>query len=103
MTNAAHTPGPWDFDDYADHVSYFSDATKRKGDYDFRVEFPDEMPKAEAEANACLIAAAPELLEALEDMAELVEANLVTHEVHDNAWQEVFDKALAAISKARKG
>jgi hypothetical protein len=62
MTNAAHTPGPWDYDNYADHVSYFSDASKRQGDYDFRVEFPDDMPETEAEANARLIAAAPELL-----------------------------------------
>jgi hypothetical protein len=56
MANAAHTPGPRDFDNYADHVSYFSDASKRKGDYDFRVEFPNDMPEAEAEANAPLSA-----------------------------------------------
>jgi hypothetical protein len=64
MTNAAHTSGPWGRDHYADHISYFSPA--RKDDYAFRVVFPDDMPEAEAEANASLIAAAPELLKAAE-------------------------------------
>ncbi len=68
MTNATHTPGPWDFDNYADHVSFFSDGYSRKDDYAFRVEFPDDMPAAEAKANARLIAAAPQLLEALQFM-----------------------------------
>jgi hypothetical protein len=62
ITQAAHTRGPWGLDHYDDHVSYFSPA--RNDDYAFRVEFPDDMPEAEAEANATLIAAAPTLLDA---------------------------------------
>jgi hypothetical protein len=92
MTNAAHTPGPWDFDNYADHVSYFSDASKRKDDYDFRVEFPDDMPEAEAEANARLIAAAPELLEALKDTLRRCEGE---------GWSEPETRTIrAALDKA---
>ncbi len=80
MTTTAHTPGPWQFDNYADHVSYFSDASKHKGDYDFRIEFPDDMPEVEAEANARLIAAAPTLLQALgQAQAAIEEATDIMH------------------------
>jgi hypothetical protein len=41
-------------------VAYYSDA--REDDFTFRVKFPDDMPKAEALANAQLICLAPELL-----------------------------------------
>lgn len=103
MTNASHTPGPWDFDNYADHVSYFSDANKHKdkGDYDFRVEFPDDMPEDQAEANARLIAAAPQLLEALEHFFNIM------HDYESSRRKGyvklALDQARAAIGKAKGG
>lgn len=61
----------------------------------------DEIIDVMDESDLELHNAAPNLLEALEDLAELVEANLVSHEVHDDAWQEEFNKAIAAIKQAK--
>jgi hypothetical protein len=98
MTNAAHTPGPWDVDNYPDHVSYFSDASNRKPDYDFRVDFSEDMPEEEAEANARLIAAAPDLLEALEELL------FMTHpDTFGGSMEEARATASAAIAKAKAG
>ena len=103
MTNAAHTPGPWDFDNYADHVSYFSPA--RKDDYVFRIDFPDDMPEAEAEANARLIAAAPRLLKELERMLGLYVARLQDDgctDEHISTMPQIIEPR-AAIGEAQGG
>ena len=94
MTQTAqHTQGPWGADQYADHVSYFSPA--RKDDYAFRVEFPDDMPEPEAEANAVLIEAAPDLLAALQAIVEMIDPYSL-----DKEGREAHGKALRAIWKA---
>jgi hypothetical protein len=56
----------------------------------------DELPESEQEANACLIAAAPELLSALESMVCLYEIMNARNPYTDSRPLE----ALAAIAKA---
>lgn len=84
-----HTPGPWELvkqeDDFEiKHKVYFIGSV-----YDFN-QFPEN------EANARLIAAAPDLLEALEYMIE--EA---TSGQFSNPSEEEIQKARAAIAKAK--
>ena len=73
-----HTPGPWTWD--CDHVE-----TEASGHIVAHVygQYPTY------EANARLIAAAPEMLEALKAVA-----------IIRNGWPEVFDQVDAAIAKA---
>lgn len=53
----------------------------------------------ETEANACLIAASPDLLSALKDMVEMFEAHINGEEGPDDAASR-WDKARMAIAKA---
>jgi len=79
-----HTPGPWIIDsDDGDIIEVVS------GDY-FIADVHRLEPKDEWRANARLIAAAPELLEALEELVDL-------YEYEDNVSRD----ARAAIAKAR--
>ena len=83
-----HTPGPWDMDE---------------GDYGiYQIETSDQIaevfshhPDEELKANARLIAAAPELLEALR---ELLEYDGGAFCVCDDPY--AMDRARAAIAKA---
>jgi hypothetical protein len=83
-TKAAHTPGPWE--EKFGGVYIISETGKRCMSTH---EIPLYM-KQIREANARLIAAAPEMLEALE--------SCVTHGYYGSQ-----DKVLAAIQKARGG
>jgi hypothetical protein len=67
--NTQHTPGPWDYDYYDDHIALSS--PKHPDDYFARVEFSPcvdtspwdgDSPMTEDVANTKLIAVAPELL-----------------------------------------
>ena len=92
----AHTPGPWRTNG-ADVVSNNgSPVSKVILNYNRTIAFDTE--RAEAEANASLIAAAPDLLEALKDMThglpELLENIGYTDE------EGMIEKARAAIKKA---
>lgn len=51
----------------------------------------------EQEANAKLIAAAPELYEALDELCKLDECDVYTAE----SWAQSFEKARKALAKAR--
>lgn len=51
-------------------------------------------------ANACLIAAAPDLLEALKDMLPFVINTCKSHIESRELWPEFVNKAKAAIAKA---
>lgn len=72
-----HTPGPWRVDTHCNVMHK-----------DAMVAFPCISGGLNQEANARLIAAAPDLLEALEDIAAY----------YPNSWAE--DVARAAIAKA---
>lgn len=51
------------------------------------------VPRTEAEANACLIAAAPEMLRALTDIAFLVERGWIPPDDEDfDTWNRVADE-----------
>jgi len=61
MSKAQHTPGPWNASSHGDIVS------AKHGEVDICAVF-GRPQLGEGEANASIIAAAPELLEALKDI-----------------------------------
>ena len=76
--NEKFTPGPWFVD--ADFYVYGGDGRKNQGEYFDGVEFPlvcdaesDSRDRTENKANAALIAAAPEMYEALKKLKECLE------------------------------
>lgn len=87
--SALHTPGPWRVERYLGR----EDSWFVRGPFDERVCGQGSGPVVEA--NARLIAAAPELLEALE--AVVCINNLTSHEQRRTA----YEKAATAIAKAR--
>ena len=104
-----HTPGPWEV--IGQHVftklgaanAHGSKASERDGWNIATInpwactnqdEEEEDMPVSETMANACLIAAAPDLLEALEYMLE-------TCPGIDNVGDEARKQARAAIAKAK--
>lgn len=101
MTTTQHTQGPWDYDCYGEHFSFFGNDGRE--DYSFRIEYNEEMPEAEQLENSHLIAAAPELLSALSNLIE--DHKRMFPEAHPNstiAWEECEEvmAAFAAIAKA---
>jgi hypothetical protein len=97
---SAHTPGPWKVDQqrraHGYNVAVFS------GDIavaDVPGIGKDPANDPEADANARLIAAAPELLGALDDLAWIVEAGRV-EPVARAEVDERLERARAAIAKA---
>lgn len=105
-----HTPGPWRLVETDEgHEIHFGSritspgrfrAQHRPVEYEHSL-FPDESQYyAEAVANARLIAAAPDLLEALEALvAEQNGPPLLGR--HEASWREAMAKAEAAIAKAK--
>lgn len=90
-----HTPGPWWLQ--ADGVGWYVECTPERGHsvayVRAEVEEDDpDTPDAEKEANARLIAAAPDLLDALKELLDQDEHG------EDEIW--VRNKARAAIAKA---
>lgn len=89
MRATQHTPGPWHVDNYepafASHKTYIYSGTPGTS----RTAVASIMRHAESEANARLIAAAPELLAAL---------MLITH--NDTCNCDTCGIARAAIAKA---
>lgn len=93
---ASHTPGPWavpDIDGVWDDTIpiHALDGSVVGTAWPLTYRCGDDDP--ETQANARLIAAAPELLEALRNL-------LSTPEVEDLADEEVWQKAVAAVAKA---
>lgn len=100
----AHTPGPWLFiNDWPDMRIESADGKRVIADYDTSfIEYPDD---DENEAKARLIAAAPELLEALVHAREWVREYMSTYDIpEDDADTDVcvaLRSANAAIAKAK--
>jgi hypothetical protein len=61
---------------------------------------PDDLKQVERTANARLIAAAPELLEALQGMIEVYAVNCAPNSLADGTEQELTLLARAAVKKA---
>jgi len=94
MSNAQHTPGPWERDD--GYIVSLHNHEKIATVHDWTTEDEDI---DRAKANARLIAAAPELLEALENRPVLLEEDTIeSFRERYIAWQRRRD---ASISKAR--
>lgn len=104
--HAKHTPGPWEARKGAGwYVARprYREATLAVGmDYVTLVTSPSETPwndDVESEANARLIAAAPELLKALEGITEEVRNVGYSPAIeHLGPW---VNQAIAAIAKAK--
>jgi hypothetical protein len=89
-----HTPGPWSLDelDSAGSIAIYQlNAPTRSALAEL------EIPDVESEANARLIAAAPELLDALENLLALVEGECPSLLEDDHHYTQVK----AAIAKAK--
>lgn len=61
----------------------------------------EDTPADLQEADARLMSKAPELRDKVEDLAELIETNLVTGEVSREAWEEELKAALAVINAVK--
>ena len=106
-----HTPGPWELGDEGVYIGSVYDADGLRVAF---VYFQDEKsetgrPRQEEEANARLIAAAPDLLEALSDALDLLAEidNAVRDEHRRNGAPQsksvagiIADRARAALAKA---
>lgn len=95
-----HTKGPWNFDGHGINMAggcRFATLTNVPQKYENETWNP--MPRKEVEANACLIAAAPELLEALELLLNGAQAAVKNGLVNPQINGGII-KARAAIAKA---
>lgn len=100
---SAHTPGPWEMKRLIDNSGKPYSTL-----YEAHIDITPCMiwapiGNAEQEANARLISAAPELLEALETAAEWMESLRASGDAGYWNWSEgdQYSKALAAIAKAK--
>ena len=95
--SAKHTPGPWSYPRYPNGVSTLVYAAAGGKPEAFPVASATYgVPDEEREANARLIAAAPELLETLETLLSLHDARVDTAD----AWNVSMEEARAVIAKA---
>lgn len=93
-TNNTHTPGPWILGTY-DHAVH--NITGPKGEMPFIATIPSG--RDNREANARLIAAAPDLLAALQAMMTIAEITTAANQ--DGLINcDILAKARAAIAKA---
>lgn len=99
MTSTTQTPPAWDYDTYDDHFSFYAESCKT--DYLFRLDFSDEIAEPEVRRSLNLIAAAPQMLEALEwqEMADADPAAARPKGYYDRA----AELRRAAIAKAKAG
>ena len=95
MNTPKHTPGPWET--YGDDKSDIRPATKA-GKNRIIAQCPGY--KTERQANARLIAAAPELLEALQSLYGMGEWQRTITEEMGSTVGRAYAKARAAIQKA---
>ena len=98
----AHTPGPWAVDSgealnvRAPHGGIVAQLHHLKG----RHGMGGRLPGGEAVANARLIAAAPELLEALHQLIVVIGLTAIKYKSDLDILQEAVDEARAVIAKA---
>jgi hypothetical protein len=102
MSEIKHTPGPWSVNTAAEYCGTRVDGPNGRGvahaiQRDAHPVHGQGITQAEAEANGRLIAAAPELLQALRDLIGSVPgpANW-----HTDAASKAVDRAVAALAKA---
>jgi hypothetical protein len=108
---SAHTPGPWTTSHYEDRnfpwqirpVPHYEGGPKLHGSAGAVAAIPDSRLHDQA-ANARLIAAAPELLEALRHLeGQAVQQNEAYGNPNSPSMYEALTEARAAIAKATGG
>ena len=99
--SAQHTPGPWKIDHFNTSTGcYQISGHEQVLNLAFVQDYSDEGDSdQEAKANARLIAAAPDLLEALKDLIASASPTEKEHPRMFAAWQQ----ARAALTKAKGG
>lgn len=95
MSEQSHTPGPWEIERYSDGLIQIVGNVRAVSDHEEHVTTVVEAVTRGDEANARLIAAAPELLEALRACV-----SRITDEVADAEFLDEVEQARAAIAKA---
>ena len=95
MTDTKHTPGPWVWEHWQMGLTA-QNGTSVLAYYDYEGMSLHGKTEDEHEANAHLIAAAPDLLEALEAIVATWDGPKYNHFMADN-----IDLARAAIAKAK--
>ena len=90
MNQSNHTPGPW----HTQGCTIYAGENRIAQTWDTC----DDFPTPEMEADAHLIASAPELLQALESMIDAYQRHFDAMPV---AWQSYDDYARSVISKAK--
>ena len=107
MTDTQHTPGPWEFFLWADHMPHAGlpssvglpcDADDSYTIADFTEEHSADISKEEQFANARLIVAAPVMLAALERVT--LSSSLV-NDCKDGQDRNIFQACLDAIAQAK--
>ena len=93
MTQTAHTPGPWRAGASTFYPGLDGPLTMRVYTDHQPTEF--EVTGDNIAANACLIAAAPDLLDALTECVALMHADNPA-----DGWADAIDTARAAIARA---
>ena len=91
-----HTPGPWKLDEHQNDAYHLVGARQDYSDESLIFRMDCNVASQETDANACLIAAAPELLEALKTLC----APTIVRPV---GFGERYERAEAAIAKATNG
>jgi hypothetical protein len=97
-TGTAHTPGPWSYDrDSGEVIFDDADVCPRIATVDLESASPEQ-----AEADGCLIAAGPDMFEALRDVVTFAAfyKGKMEDTLGDEALAALGETALAAIAKA---
>jgi hypothetical protein len=95
----SHTPGPWRWDHESNVGNLIVDPERNAvATFQARSHLKWAEQQAEREANARLIAAAPELLEALKGLEQWYDAEV--EPPHREFFNAAIAKARAAIAKA---
>lgn len=92
MSKTKFTPGPWEAQGL---YIMFTNADTKQFDWVAKVERFADKYKHEEAANAALIAAAPELYEALESIVD------VAKNLDEIRWSDIEHIILPALAKAR--
>lgn len=99
MTEPKFTPGPWDASEHGDYSDYDGECIVILG-LDTRICVVQGSDDSETYHNAHLIAAAPELYEALQDMHK-TQLNNNKHDPDDYKNTEQYLRVEAALAKSR--
>lgn len=102
VNSSNHTPGPWYAERENSHAGDVATCHWDGGEWwsVFSLRWGEG---GSAEANARLIAAAPDLLEALDTLTTVVGLTAFKYEAQRAVLQEACDKGRAAINKAKGG